>query len=211
MYCSKCGKEVSDGTKFCPECGGQIGSNGYGSRSVNYATTIISDFSTVFWRRKAAIGNGFAQMIAFAIFSVVSLILFFEPLFEFGTELYSRSVDIFDLIDFELLKYITIGIYVYAIFSLAIPLFIGKVWQPKTIYASRFALIWTVGLFFTTYFLCLSKLKELSEYMEKFVTLTENAWYMLICLAVAMILSFTLNQKLTYCYWKETYGSAEDD
>lgn len=211
MYCSKCGKEVSDGTKFCPECGGQIGSNGCGSRSANYVTTIIGDLSTVFWRRKAAIGSGFVQMIVFAILSVISLILFFEPLFNFGTDLYSKNIEIFDLIDFELLKYITIGIYIYAIIALVIPLFIGKVWQPKTIYAARFALIWTAGLFTTTYVVCFSKMKEVSPYFEKLVTLTDRAWYLLICLTVAMILSFTLNGKLSYCYWKETYGSAEDD
>ena len=27
MYCDKCGKEISEGSKFCPECGGQVGSS----------------------------------------------------------------------------------------------------------------------------------------------------------------------------------------
>ncbi|MBN2163900.1 MAG: zinc ribbon domain-containing protein [Pontiellaceae bacterium] len=27
MYCSKCGKEISDGSRFCPECGVGLGSD----------------------------------------------------------------------------------------------------------------------------------------------------------------------------------------
>lgn len=43
MFCKNCGKEVSDGTKFCPNCGAQLGGaeqQASGTQQTTYTGTV---------------------------------------------------------------------------------------------------------------------------------------------------------------------------
>ena len=44
MFCKNCGKEVSDGTKFCPNCGAQLGGaeqQASGTQQTTYTLSLI--------------------------------------------------------------------------------------------------------------------------------------------------------------------------
>ena len=43
MFCSKCGKQIADGSRFCPECGGQLGSSAAPSAPVTNSATGTRD------------------------------------------------------------------------------------------------------------------------------------------------------------------------
>ena len=53
MYCTKCGKEISDSTKFCMYCGAPVG-NGASPQpettTTSYNPGVSSEYQTIFYK-----------------------------------------------------------------------------------------------------------------------------------------------------------------
>ena len=65
MFCTKCGTEVPDGTKFCPTCGNQLES---GATSASAATT--SDYSTQTYGVESSTTGGYSSQVTGAYTAV---------------------------------------------------------------------------------------------------------------------------------------------
>ena len=73
MFCSNCGKEIADGTKFCPECGKAVGyANAQGSDG---REKVSGEAISVKDKIKNAVGSGLSTIFALAIGLGVALLV----------------------------------------------------------------------------------------------------------------------------------------
>lgn len=227
MYCSNCGKQIPDNTIYCSECGHKIGEPSYKSDdkvsinngssqagSVQWGSFIDNNFGFLVKKIRAVGGSNLLMIFVIVALLLVSMFVFFADLFEITAEIVryydiSETFAVFDLIEFGLLKVVTVGIYLFAMAMLVYPFFVDKAWGTRTLTGTRLAVIWTTVFFFITQFMGSAEVKDYVGYedlLDISISYTIGGWCLLVCNVLIFILTFKLKPSLDYYYWKETYG-----
>lgn len=164
-YCENCGKEIPEGSSFCPECGSrQTVISTKSSFDLRYVTIlVISVIQTLLWNAKSIDVIFFLSKISFSINDVLSTASTFGEYVDFGNMKYLNVINIVFyictvlVIVYSLCKMfgakiscIPVVIVEIIIFLLLIYALIGMAFSPEADYVSfnfmYYLLIMSTGL-----------------------------------------------------------------
>lgn len=211
MFCSKCGSEISDSSKFCPKCGTKVLQGNFnikipddinlGNISAN-AQNFFSKFKKNISAPDSLINSNKTLYFSGGLFFFLEFVLFFFPMIKLEVLFSSAAFDIFDLweeADLEIagfVKAFMIIFFVISLLSYFAPLILKKQNAEKFFNMPIITSILSFLIFLITVVLAYISLSE-SDYgdMSDYISLKAGAWFYIIFFVLSVITSVFMKRK----------------
>ncbi len=211
MFCSKCGSEISDSSKFCPKCGEKIPGKGVNlnipsnidiTKISSGAQGIISNIKEGVTSNSGIIGENKAIYFSGGLFFLLQFMFFFFPAIKIEVLIAKTSFGIFDLWEeaditvFGFVKAFMIILFIVSALSYFAPVVLKKQNAEKffilPIVTSVISfLIYIVTLIIVYIGTSDTGLGDMSDY----ISLKAGAWFYIISFLVSVAASVIMKKR----------------
>ena len=182
MYCIKCGIELNNNEKFCPNCGQKIET---GSDLAKFEITEIGDN---FISGIKGLAQNKIPVIALFISLFLGMLFVGAPMFKISTIIRVESLGLFNYDGLRFLTFISIVFYIVAIIFILYPLLTKR--ELRTLHLLPAKII-SIGVLLWFVYILLFALDGVKEYdgMATF-SISASAWILVLSTIFTIVLSF---------------------